>query len=72
MTVFCSLPMLAGCGVVEPPLPPLLPKMSEIEALLPVPTPPITNDRAKMAARTKNTTPIQPLRLRIQMIMRER
>ena len=53
-------------------LPPLLPKMSESEALLPVPTPPMMNDSAKIAARTKKTPPIQPLRLRIQMIMRER
>ena len=64
---------LAGCAlVVPPPLAPLLPKMSESEAWLPVPTPPITNDSAKIAARRKKTPPIQPLRLRIQMIMGER
>ena len=40
--------MLAGCAVVEPLLPPPLLKMSESEALLPVPTPPMMNDRAKM------------------------
>jgi hypothetical protein len=60
--------MLLGCGVVEG-LPLSLPKMSESEALLPVPTPPMMNDAAKMAARTKKTPPTQPRRLRIQMIM---
>ncbi len=43
--------------------------MSESDAWEPVPTPPMMNDAAKIAARTKKTAPTQPLRLRIQMIM---
>jgi len=50
----------------------LLPKMSESEAWLPVPTPPMMNESPKIATIKMKTPPTQPLRLRIQMIMGER